>query len=107
MERLSGTFFHFSSGAWVPIAGISPCVRALCPILLLSSLATSVWAQPATLADLQGAVINVVGDYEVLGRSNGQDFSGRSRDERTIVIGPGNTELTPIPPRGSARAGRA
>jgi hypothetical protein len=67
-------------------------MRLLWLTLLLTALPARAWAQAVTLAELQGAVIEVTIEYEVVGQRNGRPFSGRSQDHRKIVIGPGDTE---------------
>jgi hypothetical protein len=59
--------------------------------MLLSALSASAWGQAVTLADLDGAFVELNLKSQVEGRRNGKAFTSQSEAVWKIVLGPGNT----------------
>ena len=59
--------------------------------MLLSALSASAWGQAVTLADLDGAFVELNLKSQVEGRRNGKAFTSQSEAVWKLVLGPGTT----------------
>ena len=60
-------------------------------VLLAQVCSPRVYAQPVTLADLDGVTIETTMVYEQVGRKNGTVIATRLQDDRRITVGPADT----------------